>query len=69
MDNNSLVKDSALRMLLRIIEEYPTSTTQEVLDPENLIKKLLDEIKERRPSASVKGSIWNVVGMLHKKFG
>jgi hypothetical protein len=36
--------------------------------PAELISRLLDEIKLRRPSASVKGTIWNLVGLLHKKF-
>jgi hypothetical protein len=30
---------------------------------------LLDEIKLRKPSASVKGAIWNLVGLLHEKYG
>ena len=30
---------------------------------------LLDEIKLRRPSASVKGTLWNLVGILHEKYG
>jgi hypothetical protein len=39
------------------------------MKPEDLIQKLLDEIKLRRPSASVKGTIWHLVGLLHKQFG
>ena len=38
------------------------------MKPSDLISRLLDEIKLRRPSASVKGTIWNLVGLLHKKF-
>jgi hypothetical protein len=30
---------------------------------------MLDEIKHRRPSATVKGTIWNLVGVLHDKYG
>jgi hypothetical protein len=30
---------------------------------------LLDEIKLRRLSASVKGTIWNIIGLLHEKYG
>lgn len=30
--------------------------------------RLLDEIKLRRPSASVKGTIWHMVGLLHSKY-
>ena len=31
--------------------------------------RLLDEIKLRRPSASVKGAIWHMIGVCHQKFG
>ena len=30
---------------------------------------MLDEIKLRRPSASVKGAIWTLVGLLHERYG
>lgn len=30
---------------------------------------MLDEIKLRKPSASVKGAIWTLVGLLHQKYG
>ena len=33
-----------------------------------MITALLDEIKLRRPSASVKGAIWNLIGILHSKY-
>ena len=36
--------------------------------PDTLITTLLDEIKLRRPSASVKGTIWHLVGILHAKY-
>lgn len=39
------------------------------MKPKDLMIILLDEIKLRRPSASVKGAIWNLVGLLHEKYG
>jgi len=30
--------------------------------------KMLDEIKLRRPSASVRGAIWTMVGLLHDRY-
>ena len=68
-DANSLVKESALQLLLRIIDHYNIDMIHKILKPRELINRLLDEIKLRRPSASVKGTIWNLVGVLHKKFG
>jgi hypothetical protein len=37
--------------------------------PKDLMTRMLDEIKLRRPKASVKGTIWSMVGLLLKKFG
>lgn len=56
-------------MLLRIVDAYPTQTVKKIVKPVELIKRLLDEIKLRRPSATVKGAIWHLVGLLHKQFG
>lgn len=33
-----------------------------------MIATLLDEIKLRRPSATVKGAIWILIGLLHKSY-
>ena len=68
-DANSLVKESALQLLLRIIDHYHIDEVKKILVPRELINRLLDEIKLKRPAASVKGTIWNAVGILHKKFG
>ena len=39
------------------------------MQPKELVLRLLDEIKLRRPSASVKGTIWHLIGVCHQKFG
>ena len=67
-DSNSLVKESSLQLLHRIIDYYPLDSVKKIVRPPELINRLLDEIKLRRPSASVKGTIWNLVGLLHKRF-
>lgn len=48
-DPNSLVKESALQLLLRIVEHYPRELVKEVVEPGQLTRKLLEEIKLRRP--------------------
>ena len=67
-DPNSLVKEAALHLLLRIIEQYHIVSLNKIIEPAELVNRLLDEIKLRRPSASVKGTIWNLVGLCHKRF-
>jgi hypothetical protein len=68
-DSNSLVKEASLHLLLYIIEEFNHVEIEGIIKPRELMVMLLDEIKLRRPSASVKGTIWNMVGLLHEKYG
>lgn len=69
IDPNSLVKESALKMLLLLIKTYNAKEIEATMGPQNLIEQLLDEIKLRRPSATVKGVIWHLVGTLHEHYG
>ena len=55
-DSNSLVRESSLQVLCKLIESY--KETESVIQPEKLVIKLLDEIKLRNPAATVKGGIW-----------
>jgi hypothetical protein len=68
-DQNSLVKEASLQMLIKIVESFPAKELESIVKPKDLMIILLDEIKLRRPSASVKGAIWNMVGLLHEKYG
>jgi hypothetical protein len=68
-DSNSLVKESSLQLLIKIIETFPSAEIETIVRPADLLIKMLDEIKLRRPSASVRGAIWNLVGLLHEKYG
>ena len=68
-DQNSLVKESSLQLLIKLVESYPAREIEEIVRPKDLMVVMLDEIKLRRPSASVKGAIWNLVGLLHEKYG
>lgn len=69
-DQNSLVKEASLQLLIRLIEIFE-STSKEIegiVRPKDLMILMLDEIKLRKPSASVKGAIWNLVGLLHERY-
>lgn len=62
-DQNSLVKEVSLLVLIKMIETY--KEIEHIIKPSELIIILLDEIKLRRPAATVKGAIWQLVGLLH----
>ena len=63
------MKESSLQLLIKIIETFPSAEIETIVRPADLLIKMLDEIKLRRPSASVRGAIWNLVGLLHEKYG
>ena len=67
-DPNSLVKEAAVQVLIKIIETFNAQEIQATIQPVKLLQTLLDEIKLRRPSASVKGAIWTLIGLLHSKY-
>lgn len=65
-DPNSLVKEVSLLVLFKLIETY--KEISEIIKPEELIVTLLDEIKLRRPAATVKGAIWQLVGLMQARY-
>jgi hypothetical protein len=70
-DQNSLVKESSLQLLIKLIETFEKTgkDLSSFVRPKDLLVMMLDEIKLRRPSASVKGAIWTLIGLLHAKYG
>ena len=54
--------------MIKIIESFDVEELLPIVKPVKLLDTLLDEIKLRRPSASVKGAIWTLVGLLHSKY-
>ena len=67
-DPNSLVKEASLQVLIKIIESFNADEIEPIIVPQKLLSTLLDEIKLRRPSATVKGAIWTLIGLLHKNY-
>ena len=57
--------------MIKLIETFQQSSKEleTIVRPKDLMTMMLDEIKLRKPSASVKGAIWNMVGLLHERFG
>lgn len=54
---------------MKIIETFNATEIESIIKPKDLIIILLDEIKHRRPSATVKGTLWTLIGLLHEKYG
>jgi hypothetical protein len=53
-------------VLYKLIETY--KETEDIIKPADLVIKLLDEIKLRNPAATVKGAIWQLIGLLHASY-
>ena len=67
-DPNSLVKEASLQVIIKIVESFKAEEIEPTINPVKLIKTLLDEIRLRRPSATVKGAIWTLIGLLLKTY-
>ena len=65
-DQQSSVREASLQMLIKLIDTY--KEIEPIIKPKELINTLLDEIKLRKASASVKGSIWQLIGLLHAQY-
>ena len=67
-DPNSLVKEASLQVLIKIIETFNAEEIEPTIAPAKLVVTLLDEIKLRRPSATVKGAIWSLIGLILREY-
>lgn|SRR3990167_3485896 len=67
-DYSMVVKESALKIIVKILQIYDSTILEPVIQSNRLSQMLLDEIKLMKPSASVKGRIWQIMGELVRKF-
>ncbi|CAI2378981.1 unnamed protein product [Moneuplotes crassus] len=67
-DCSTLVKEAALHPVIQIMRAYEPEQIKDYIDPAKLIKIMLDEIKLQALGATLKATIWEVVGWLHKLF-
>ena len=69
---SNMVRDAALRPLIRLLEEYSTEYLQDILDPVGLVEVLLEQklkFEERKLGATrkiyiVRGSIYHTLGLI-----
>lgn len=67
-DISQLVKETALKIVVKILQNYDSNILEPIVQVESLATMLLDEIKMLKPSPSIKGKIWQILGELVKRF-
>lgn len=67
-DMNPLIKEESLKVLNQIIRIYSREILDSTINCHDLTQLLLNEIKFLRPTASVAGRIWSLLGNLSEKF-
>ena len=67
-ESSVLVKEAALGPIREMVNIYEPKEIIAIIKPGKLTNTLLDEIKVKRPSASVKGAIWELIGAMLKKY-
>ena len=68
-DKNALVRDEALKLVIKIVRDFKPEDAEAILKPAELMQRLCGSIKHGSRVASVKGTVWHCVGALHAKYG
>lgn len=67
-DISQVVREAALKIVLKIVQNYEPQILEPVVQVEVLAQMLLDEIKLLKPTPSIKGKIWQILGELIRIF-
>lgn len=67
-DSSIQVRESALKIIVKIIQNYEPTILEPIIQTESLSNMLLDEIKHLKPAAGIKGKIWQILGELARIF-
>ena len=57
-----------MSLIAKIIENYESNINENIFNPKEFVEFLLDEIKLKRLSATIKGGVWYIIGVLIGKF-
>eukprot|EP00826_Nyctotherus_ovalis_P045166 TRINITY_DN4964_c0_g4_i1.p1 TRINITY_DN4964_c0_g4~~TRINITY_DN4964_c0_g4_i1.p1 ORF type:complete len:286 (-),score=92.73 TRINITY_DN4964_c0_g4_i1:124-981(-) len=68
VDANSLVREAALGPVMQMLDSYSAHELASIVKPSKLTAALLDEMKVKNPSASVKGAIWQLACLLLRTY-
>ncbi|KAL4502183.1 hypothetical protein ABPG72_000418 [Tetrahymena utriculariae] len=68
-EESNQAKETSLSPIIKVIKCIDNSELLEkIIDPKNTISALLNEIKFCKPTQKVKGSIWNLIGIIFQFF-
>lgn len=67
-DSSVVVKEAALKVIVKILQSYEAEVLSPVIKVEALAHMMLDEIKFLKPKPGVRGRIWQILGELIRKF-
>ncbi|CAG9330104.1 unnamed protein product [Blepharisma stoltei] len=68
---SSMVKEAALRPLIKLLETFVATKLKDILDPEGMIAILLDnklKTEEKTMGSTLRGAIYNMLGLLVSHF-
>lgn len=68
---SSMVQEAALSPLIKFLENFPVARIRDTLDPEQLFSIILDnklKYEERRIGATLRGALYNMLGLLVHHF-
>jgi len=67
-DCSSLVREASIHPLIQILSLYEAEQIKDIIEPKHLMVIMLDEIKYKWSGATLKPSIWEIVGWIHKLY-
>ena len=62
------MREAAIHPIIQIMSLYEPYQIQELINPKRLIVIMLNEIKLQKPGATLKCTIWEIVGWIHKLY-
>jgi len=67
-EQSLVVKEKILSLIAKIISHYDPDLVSKIYKPQIYLEFLLDEIKLKKLSGSIKGGIWHIIGILVGKY-
>ena len=68
VEQSQVVKEKILNLTSKIIETYNVSVIENIYKPKEFLDNLLNDIKLSNLKTTIKGCVWNIVGILIGKF-
>jgi hypothetical protein len=68
VEQSQVVKEKILNLTAKIIETYNVTIIENIYKPKEFLDNLLNDIKLSNLKTTIKGCVWNIVGILIGKF-